>query len=767
MGQRLSNSGHRRLILPRRIKHGSLRSLLTKLIFHRPFLICHDLRSVLVVYKPVVLFAVFLLSLFLQVTPILSQSSHASKTLSALYSDTPPTLDGLLNEDVWETAAQTEPFTQKDPKAGEAASESTVVKVIYTRESLFLGIVCADSSPDSIVATELRRDGDLVKDDSIWILLDSFHDHRNAFLFATNSLGTLYDALIVDEGSEVNEAWDEVWRVAAHRDEKGWSVEVEIPFTTLRIKASEGEIGLEFQRILRHKNEFVYWNSWSRDFQFEVVSRAGHLIGLENVELGTRWRLKPYLLAGAGQRGTAGWENRSEAGIDDFKIRVSSTLTADLTYNTDFAEVELDSQRANFSNPRNQLFFPEKREFFFEGASFFDFAARINENPGDTFRAFFSRRIGLTSDGQRVPLFGGGKLTGKMSALSIGALNVQTEEEGDVGSNNFSVVRLRYDLLTRSNIGAIVTNRSGDGGFNRTAGIDSRVVLFDNFIFDGFFMRSATSNVSGEESAYHAKGFWRTDLWDIGAGHLTLEEDFQAEMGFAQRAHIRKTIGDIAYKPRPEISWLRQMSLRAFFEYFATPDNVVEKKITHYSFDLIFESGAKLRFSPHTRFERIFRPVSIAPGVFVPPGDYRSQSYLIDYNFNPARPVAGRVLFSPKRNFFGGYKTTFGLYPQWKLVSYLIFDLRYDWNKIDVPEGSFISHIINAGVNYSLSTRLITSTTFQYNNTAQVKAFNFRLNYIYRAGDDLFVVYRDIRNRLDPELSDRAILVKFTHSFNF
>jgi hypothetical protein len=376
----------------------------------------------------------------------------------------------MLREEVWNTASSTQPLTQKEPIAGEQASESTVVKVIYTQQSLFLGIVCADSSPENVVATELRRDGDLTKDDSIWILLDSFHDHRNAFLFATNSLGTQYDALIINEGSEVNSAWDEVWKVAAHRDENGWSVEVEIPFTTLRIKASEGEIGLELQRVIRRKNEFVYWNSWDRDFQFEEVSRAGHLIGLENVELGNRWRLKPYLLGGAGKSGTAGWENRSEVGIDDFKIRVSSTLTADLTYNTDFAEVELDSQRANFSNPRSQLFFPEKREFFFEGASFFDFAARINENPGDTFRAFFSRRIGLTSDGQRIPLFGGAKLTGKMSNLSIGALNVQSEEEGDIGSNNFTVARLRYDLFSRSNIGAIVTNRSGDGSFNRTAG---------------------------------------------------------------------------------------------------------------------------------------------------------------------------------------------------------------------------------------------------------------------------------------------------------
>jgi len=719
--------------------------------------------GVLRVGKRAIIFAAFLL----QLTPLSSSPSHGEQVLRAHYSATPPTLDGILTEEVWNTASDTQPFRQKEPTAGEEASESTVVKVIYTQQSLFLGIVCADSSAESIVATELRRDGDLMKDDSIWILLDSFHDHRNAFLFATNSLGTQYDALIINEGSEVNSAWDEVWRVASHRNEKGWSVEVEIPFTTLRIKASEGEIGLEVQRVIRRKNEFVYWNSWDRDFKFEEVSRAGHLIGLENVELGNRWRLKPYLLGGVGKSGTAGWDNRSEVGIDDFKMRVSSTLTADLTYNTDFAEVELDSQRANFLNPRNQLFFPEKREFFFEGASFFDFAARMSEFQGDTFRAFFSRRIGLTSDGQRIPLFGGAKLTGKMSNLSIGALNVQTEEEGVIGSNNFTVVRLRYDLLSRSNIGAIVTNRSGDESFNRTAGIDTRVVLFDNFIFDGFFMRSATSNVSGNENAYHAKGFWRTDLWDIGAGHLTLEEDFQAEMGFAQRAHTRKTIGDIAYKPRPNISWLRQISLRAFFEYFTTPDNVVEKKITHYNLDLIFESGDRFRFSPHDRFDRLFRPLTLAPGVIIPPGDYRGQSYLLDYNFDPSRRLAGRILFSPQRGFFGGSKITFGLNPQWKVVSSLILDLNYDLNKIDVPQGRFTSHIVNAGVNYSLSTQLITSTTFQYNNAAQVKAFNFRFNYIYRAGDDLFVVYRDIRNRLDPELSDRALLVKFTHSFDF
>ncbi|MEE2839094.1 MAG: carbohydrate binding family 9 domain-containing protein [Acidobacteriota bacterium] len=719
------------------------------------------------VKKPVAFFLLLLTSLLLAITPVVSQSSHANRSLRALFSDAPPTLDGLLDESLWLTAPQAEPLTQKEPTEGDRASESTEIRVVYTKTSLFLAIVCADSAADDPIATELRRDGDLSKDDSIWILIDSFHDHRNAFLFATNPLGTQYDALIIDEGNEVNVEWDEVWKVASHQDEQGWTVEIEIPFKALRMNAQGGEVGLEFRRIIRRKNEFVFWNSWNRDFKFEEVSQAGHLTGLEVLELGSRWRLKPYALGGLGKRGGGGWENRSEVGIDDFKWRLTSTLTADLTYNTDFAEVELDAQRVNFSNPRSQLFFPEKREFFFEGATFFDFSARMNEFAGESFRAFFSRRIGLTSDGQRIPVLGGGKLTGRAGPFSIGALNVETEEENDIGSNNFSVLRMRYDLFSRSTIGGIVTNRSGNGSFNRTAGLDTRVVLFENFIFDGFWMRSVTPGLEENQDAYHAKGYWRTDLLDIGLGHLTLEENFNAEMGFAQRAHTRKSIWDVAYKPRPGISWLRQLSIRAFAEYFTTPDNVVEKKITHYNLDFIFESGDTLRLSPHDRFDRLFRPVQLAPGVVVPPGDYRGQSYLVQFRLDPSRPLGGRIQFSPQRGFFGGSKITFGVFPQWKPVPSLILDLGYDLNKIDVPQGKFTSHLVNATLNYALSTEFITTATFQYNNKAQVKTFNFRFNYIYRPGDDIFFVFREIQSQLDPTLNDRAILLKFTRSFDF
>ncbi|MDA2935493.1 carbohydrate binding family 9 domain-containing protein [Acidobacteria bacterium AH-259-D05] len=687
--------------------------------------------------------------------------------MRATHSKNPPTLDGILSEEIWGRTSPTEAFTQKEPHVGEKASESTVVRVIYTDRSLFLGIACSDSSAKDIVATERRRDGDLLKDDSIWILIDSFHDHRNAFLFATNPLGTKYDALIIDEGSELNVQWDDVWKVVPHRDEQGWAVEVEIPLKTLRLKSSATELGLEFRRVIRRKNEFVFWNSWDRDFRFEQVSQAGHLTGLEDLELGKRGRLKPYVLGGSGKRGTSGWDNRSEVGIEDLKWRITPSLTLDLTYNTDFAEVELDAQRTNLRDPTSRLFFPEKREFFLEGAGFLDFAARINENPGDTFRAFFSRRIGLTSDGRRVPVLGGLKLTGRIGGFSMGALNMQTQEEDEIGSNNFTVLRLRYDLFPRSTVGTIVTNRSGNGSFNRTVGLDTRLVFFNNFTFEGSLMRSATPGVNEEPNAYHAKGYWRTDLWDIGAGHLTLESNFNSEMGFAQRSPIRKSVFDIAFKPRPNISWIRQIFIRPFVEYFTTPENVLVRKIAHYNLEILLQSGDRLRFAPHPRFERLFRPVQLAPEVFIPPGEYTGTSYVMEYILDPSRRLAGRFRFAPQREFFGGSKKNFVLRPQWKPIPSLILDLQWEIDRIHLPQARFTSHVINTTFNYSPSTTLITSTTFQYNNTAKIRGFNFRLNYIYRPGDDLFFVYRDIRNNLNPEFSDRAILIKFTRSFDF
>ena len=697
-----------------------------------------------------------------------ASSGPSTRILQAFPAAQPPVLDGILEDGVWEDVPRTETFQQKEPTEGEAASELTYVQVIYTEESVFFGITCRDSSPEGIVATELRRDGDLSKDDSFWILIDSFHDHRNAFLFATNPQGTQYDALVIDEGKETNRNWDEAWRVAANRDETGWSAEIEIPFKILRLGKSDAEIGLEFKRVIRRKNEFVYWNSWERDFRFEEVSRAGHLSGLESHEIANPWRMKGFVVGGIGEKGAQGWANRSDAGIEDLKWRLSPTLTADMTLRTDFGEVEVDAQQSNFSNPRRQLLFPEKREFFQEGAGFFDFSARMEEGISrTTFQGFFSRRIGLSRDGQRIPLLGGGKVTGRIGGLSIGALDMQTEEEGAFASTNYSVLRLRQDLFSRSSIGAIVTNQSGGGTYNRAAGIDGRFILFDNLTLEGFLMRSAEPGVREERGAYHVKGYWQSDLWIVGAGHLTLDPNFNPAMGFVGRSDVRKTIGDVTYKPRPDISWIRQLELRGFYEYITTPDNKVLQKVGHYILRFMFERGDGFRLALHNRVNRLFEPLLLAPGNEIAPGDYPGgDNWSFTYNFNPASRLSGMVRYGFQDDYFGAWRNYWRISPQWKPSPSWIVDFSYDLEQIRSPH-DFTSHVVNLGINFAVNTRFITSTILQYNNLLEIKGINFRLNYIYQPGDDFFFVYRDVRNGLQPEFSDRALLVKFTRSFDF
>lgn len=700
-----------------------------------------------------------------QVFPAPAKSGEL--TLKATRTETAPVLDGILDEEIWSKAGESRDFKQKDPKEGDEATEATLIRALYTGKSLFLGIVCSDAESERIVASELRRDGDLTKDDSIWILIDSNHDHRNGFLFASNPLGTQYDALITDEGRDVNVNWDGVWKSVAHRDDRGWTVEIEIPFKTLRIRDTTGRAGLEFRRIIRRKNEFDFWNTWDRNFQFEQVSQAGHLVGLKDLDTGSRWRLKPYVLGGIGQKGARDWENRSAAGIEDLKWRVTPTLTADATYNTDFAEAEIDAQQSTLSNPRNQLFFPEKREFFLEGAGFFDFSAQLDENQKSIFLAFFSRRIGLSPDGQRVPVMGGGKLTGKAGALSIGALSMRTDDEGPIPAATSSVVRARYDLFSRSRIGAIVTDRSAGGLSNRVGGVDGRFIFWNNLGIEGFFLRSATPGIKTEQDAFHGQAYWRTDLWRMGVGHLTLEPNFNPELGFAERLNTRKSIFEFGYRPRPKIRGVRQLEIRPYIEYYTNNRNVVDQKIGHYNFEVLLQNGGKFRYAPHVRFERILSPLRIFPGVTIPVGDYRSTSHVIEYGLDPSRPVSGTLRVSFYTNYFGGDRTSYLLNPQWRPSSSMILDLNWDLTRVGLPQKNFINHIANAGLNYSISTRLLTSTVVQYNNSAQVKALNFRLRYIYRTGDDLFVVFKYVRNGLNPEFSDKAFLVKFTRSFEF
>ncbi|MFB3069907.1 MAG: DUF5916 domain-containing protein, partial [Gemmatimonadales bacterium] len=426
-------------------------------------------------------------------------------------------LDGLLDETAWRSAPSASGFRQQEPIEGAAATERTEVKVVYNETTLYVGIMAYDSDPDAVIARVMQRDRvmrgadfgqfQFTSDDGIAILFDTFHDHRNAMIFATNPNGAEFDAILSDEGREVNVDWRGVWRVAASRTADGWSAEFAIPFRTLRYPASEGEAtwGFNVFRSIRRKNEDVLWSSWSRNNEgFHRVSRAGHLAGLAALpRSGANIEIKPYVLGGVAQtRGGGG----GGGALDDFnadgefdlgfdaKYEIRPGLVLDATVNTDFAQVEADDEQVNLT--RFSLFFPEKRDFFLENSGIFEFGDRGFFEP-PPYLLFFSRRIGIAPEGE-VPVLGGLRLTGRVGAQRIGVLNVVTDDAFGRPKTNFAVARVTHDVGTNNYVGAVMTDRRSSDGWNTTGGVDWSFWANPRLVFMGFVSATATSGDGGE-----------------------------------------------------------------------------------------------------------------------------------------------------------------------------------------------------------------------------------------------------------------------------
>ena len=423
------------------------------------------------------------------------EGTHGKRSITAVRTETPVVLDGIPDEPAWQEAPLSLGFVQKDPHEGEPSTERTEFRVVYTATTLYIGIICYDSGADEIRATERRRDNNLENDDTVSIVLDTFHDHRNAFLFRTNPLGAQYDALITDEGNDLNENWDETWDVAAQMNPVGWTAEFAIPFKSLRLSENEEQTwGIDLERVIRRKNEQTYWNGFHRGFNLENLSQAGHLGGLENIETGLRLRIKPFTVGGfqhSANPNDSTFQNTSDFGMEVMKYRITPSLTADVTWNTDFAETEVDEQQVDLE--RFPLFFPEKREFFQEGAGIFDFGV-ANQEARRELRLFHSRRIGLSPRRQEVPILAGGRITGKLQGFTAGMLNIQTEAlpSENTPVSNYSVLRVKRDVLSRSTVGGFLLNRemAGSSDYNRIYGMDGKFVFRRYLTFDGFLAKS-------------------------------------------------------------------------------------------------------------------------------------------------------------------------------------------------------------------------------------------------------------------------------------
>jgi len=706
--------------------------------------------------------------------------AQAEKTdthrIHALRVTDPIKIDGVLNERAWATAESATDFRQESPIEGAPASEQTEVRVLYDNKNVYVGIRAFDSEPAKINARDLVRDSPLGTDDRIEIIFDTYHDRRNAFRFAVNPLGTQQDALITDEGKDINLSWDGSWISSGHIDAKGYTVELEIPLTTLRFAEGIDTWGFNVSRVIRRKNEENLWSSWQRSYGLERISQAGELAGVGDIKRRRLYELKPYATGGwregvslVGAQGFDAGAN-GKAGLEVAKIGITPSLTAEFTANPDFGQAEVDNQVINLT--RFSVFFPEKRDFFLENSGVFLFG-REGEN-----QAFFTRRIGLTEEGAPVSIDYGAKMTGKIGHYNVGFLQVQTRELGEslspfaIPRQQFTVLRLKRDVLKRSYVGGIFVNRQGAtslGGsaYNRVAGIDSEFNLTDHYKFTAFWMGSATPGVHSSYGSSRLQSIFENDLYRFITVYEDVGSNFNPEVGFVERNAIHQYFGQFAYKPRPKfIPHVQQMEFETQIEYYTDRQNNIATRQTELSWDTIFKNSSEFFFRPIEAVNDVLtEPFHIRPGITVPIGAYQFNRPRVSFMSDLSKPVI--FTFREKwGKFYTGkrYETSGGI--TWRPNPHLLLDLQESYNNVRLPQGNFSASLLSGRFDYNFSRRLLTSALVQLNSAARLSLINVRLRYIYRPNSDFFIIYNQ-SSGAGLERPSYSFQVKLTRDFTF
>ena len=695
------------------------------------------------------------------------------KRAVATWTDTAPTLDGRVDDDVWQRAYVVADFEQKEPVAGAAPTKRTEARVLYDDNTLYIAWINFDDEPDEIVANDRRRDSFMVGDDWAVVYIDPFDDNRNAFAFQVNALGTKLDATIRDE-TQLNFNWDETWEAAAGITERGWEAELAIPFTALRYPAGSNVWGIEFEREVVRNRERINWNNTSRDYNWFAVSQFGSLVGLDDLALTDRFRFKPFVTGGYDsfhQRADPLSDTRADVGVEFFRVQLTPSLTANLTANTDFAEVEADAQRVNLT--RFSLFFPEQRDFFLEEANAFSFgtlARRSSEEEG-AFQMqpplallFFSRRIGLGPEGQPVPIRFGGKLTGKIGSGNVGFVNVQTGDSQFGSGRNLFAFRWKQPVFGRSTVGALVTNGQGpDGQYNRVVGADIDFTFFDHLFVSGFMAGGQDNDVDGTSWVGQFSAAWDTEEWALGGDVTYVANDFDSDLGFILRRDIVRYSSQGRWSLRPSWPFLRRASVSPSLEYITDTSGRLVTRVGSLSTRLELESGENVRFRINRNYELLDFGFPIDENVTIPIGDYAWTDAEITLRAAAHRMLSGRLSFN-LGDFYDGTRFGVGGGPTFRFSDRFTLNPEYSFNRIHLPGGGFDTHLARLRTNLSFSDRLLFDSLVQHSSvTDQLSAFA-RLRYIYRSGDDFYLVYRQSTAFSGPfdRLDDRTLTAKFT-----
>ncbi len=711
----------------------------------------------------------------------LSETDTQRRTVRAvrLEPDERIAVDGRLDEAAWGRADPATDFRQFDPQNGAPATERTEIRILFSRDSLYIGATFFDSDPAGVLGNQMTRDGPLAGDDRFMWTLDPFLDQRSGYFFEINPSGAMGDAQLVAGsggtfGTTQNRAWDGIWLARVTRHDEGWTAEIEIPFRTLNFDPDAEAWGANFQRTVRRKNEEDLWTGWGRNQGIFNLTASGRIEGITDVSQGHGIDIQPWVIGRSRAEPLEGTSATytGDAGLDVF-YNLTPQLRMNLTSNTDFAQIEVDDRQVNLT--QFPLFFPEKRDFFLEGASNFDFS---RENSRD-LTVFHSRRIGLDEDGRPQKIDYGVKLGGQAGSFDLGLLQVRTAAEPGVLGEDFTVLRPKRQFGSQSYAGLIYTRRATRDSTipdRHTIGFDFQLATpsfrgNQNLRFSAFVMKTPTSARNGNDLAFGVRVDYPNDRWQIRSSYKEKQTNADPAVGFIQRTAYKKLAPTIGFSPRPENSrWIRRFRFGARNQFWVDRQNEwFERSYQLTLLGVDFQSGDRFTIQAFPRYERLRRDFRIGGGITLPAeSEYQYTRYSFGLNTANRRMVSGSANVAVG-TFFSGHRRDLSTGLNLRPLGGLLATLDARFSRIELVEGSFSTTILRAVINTQFSPFLSVSNNIQYDSRSRVLGWQARLRWTLRPGNDMYVVW--LNRSLDSDdqwmTLDRSLATKFIYTHRF
>ncbi|TNF44208.1 MAG: hypothetical protein EP310_03500 [Bacteroidetes bacterium] len=699
----------------------------------------------------------------------LIELSQAQQTIKAVRIEIPPTIDGHVKEAVWDRAFAVEEFYQREPFEGQPVSKKTIFLTCYDANNIYFAVKCWDD-PKKITAKEMARDVSLGKDDRIQIILDTYLDKRNGYWFQIGPRGSIGDAIVSENGAVLNKEWDGLWTGKAKITDWGWEAEMAIPFKTMGFDKESTQWGIKFIRNIVNNLEASYWPVANLNAHKFQVSDAGTLDGIENITQGIGLDIAPYLVTGLNTKKGEKNDPKLTGGVDLF-YQITPGLKSSLTINTDFAETEVDDRQINLT--RFSLHYPEKRDFFLDGASNFKFGIDGDDTSpvAKSIIPFFSRRMGLDSMGGPIPINVGAKLTGQIDNWNLGMMYINDAREN--GINNFSVARITRNIGKQSSVGIIGTYGNAlENETNLVVGADMKLSTSTfqgnkNASFILFGLKSNTKELEGNDVSWGSQVVYPNDLIKARLGYHQIGKNFVAGMGFVPRTNIRESYGELKFGPRPNKWGILQIEFGGSFDYitnFETND-LETREFEVQPLGIRFLSGEAIRYSLVSQYDMLTEDFNIFEDFVIPAGTYEWWQQQIKLETKGARDVWGEASYR-FGDFYNGTRNDIKMMVNWKVAVPFFIGGTITQNNVTLPDGSFKANIFQVNANVLFSPNLTFYNYLQYDNKSNSAGWQARVQWIIKPGNEIILAWTSNFNKPENSyvLDESAVRLKLKYN---